>query len=557
MKPRQQDCGANPLRAGELRWPAIVAAAIMLLTCVPYLYGLRIASPGDYYSGLLTNPDEHNVYLAYMRQARDGALFFLDPFTSEPQSGRTINAFFLALGVLSRVTRLSLPVTYQLARVVCGWLLLMAVYWLAAQALATISGRRMALLLAGLASGLGWLYPAQGGQPHPIDYGPGLVMPEAITFLSLLLNPLFCFSMFLMVVTLGSAARAFACGSVRSAVLAGLAGLALGNIHTYDLIPMAAVLGAFLMVLLIGRRLTGRAVGLALLIAALAAPSVIYQVWLIRGGEVTLVVKSRETPVLSPGPLFLALGLGLPLILAVVGAVRSAFRGASDGARLAALWLALGFAVVYLPVPFQRKLVEGLHIPACVLAAFALEPLWRRAGTRRAHWVGAAVILLTIPSSLLFVNRAVQDLRSNNAAYLGNLMPPLYLRADQRAALQRLDEAASGSDVLLCNSFLGSYAPSLAGCRVYVGHWAETLHFQRKLDVLSRFLRADIPDARREAFCRREGITYVLRDRSIYDQVYYLSPEGESEAGFEPDESEWLEPLYREGSVSLYRVKQR
>ncbi len=555
MNPRDPNCRAGVPTPAELRWSGIVAAAIMLLTCLPYLYGLHIAEPGEYYSGLLTNPDEHNVYLAYMRQARDGALFFIDPFTSEPQSGRVVNVFFLALGLFSRVTHLSLPVTYHLARVVSGWLLLMAVYCLAAQVLATVSGRRIALVLAGLASGLGWLYPAGAGRPHPIDYGPGLIMPEAITFLSLLLNPLFCFSVFLMVVTLGLAGHAFTSGSLRSAVLAGLAGLVLGNIHTYDLVPVVAVLAAFLIVLLIARRLTGRTIALALLIALLAAPSVLYQLWLITSGEVTLLVKSRETPVFSPEPLFLALGLGLPLALAVVGAVGSTVPGGNDGARLAALWLALGFALVYLPVPFQRKLAEGLHIPVCLLAAFALEPLWRQAGGRRALWLGGLVVLLTIPSNVLFVNRALEDLRSNNAAYLGNLMPPLYLRADQRAALAGLEAAASPSDVVLCNSFLGSYAPSLAGCRVYLGHWAETLHFQDKLRDLSWFLKADTPDASREDFCRREGITYLLRDRSIYDQVYYLSPEGAMRDSFDPEASDWLIRLHRQDRVSLYRVK--
>ncbi|UCC67830.1 MAG: hypothetical protein JSV79_12055 [Armatimonadota bacterium] len=555
MTSKRDQLTTRRLQAAELRWAAIIAGLLMVLTCLPYLYGLGIREPGEYYSGLLANPDEHNVYLSYMRQARDGAFFLIDPFTSESQSGRVINVFFLALGVFSRVTQLSLPVVYHLARVVSGWLLLMAIYCLAAQVLATVSGRRIALVLAGLASGLGWLYPASGGQPHPIDYGPGLVMPEAITFLSLLLNPLFCFSVFLMVAALGLAAHAFVSGSVRSAVLAGLAGLVLGNIHTYDLIPVVAVLAVFLIVLLIGRRLTSGAAGLAVLIATLAAPSVLYQAWLIRSGEVTLLVKSRETPVVSPEPLFLALGLGLPLALALVGAARSARRGASDGARAAALWLVLGFALVYLPVPFQRKLAEGLHVPVCVLAVFALEPLWHRAKDRRALWIGALLVLLAIPSSVLFVNRTLQDLRSNNQAYIANLMPPLYLRADQHSALQWLSGKATPSDVLLCSSFLGSYAPSLAGCRVYIGHWAETLHFQNKLGELSRFLRADTPDASREAFCRREGIAYVLRDDSIYDQVYYLSPEGEAGPGFDPEGEDWLARVYQQDRVSLYRVE--
>ncbi len=552
--PDQRTSFRLPERA-ELRWPAVVAAVIILLTCLPYLWGLMKLPPGYYYSGLLANPDEHNVYLAYMRQASDGAFFLIDPFTSEAQSGRVINVFFLGLGTFARVAHLPLPVVYHLARAVSGWLLLMAIYCLAAQVLASVSGRRIALLLAGLASGLGWLYPASGGQPHPIDYGPGIVMPEAITFLSLLLNPLFCFSVFLMIVVIGLAAHAFVSGSLRSAIVAGLAALVLGNIHTYDMIPVGGVLAAFLVVLLATRRLTGRVVTLALLVAALAAPSLIYQLWLMRAGEVTLLVKSEETPVPAPAPLFLALGLGLPLALAVVGAVRSVLRGAGDVARIAALWVVLGFALVYLPVPFQRKLAEGIHVPVCILAAFALELLWVKSRGRRALWVGAAAILLAVPSSVLFVHRAVVDLASNNTAYIGNFMPPLYLRGDQRSALEWLDGKATRSDLLLCNSFLGSHAPSLAGCRVYIGHWAETLHFEEKLAEVKWFLNANTSDESRQAFCRRNGITYLLRDDSIYDQVYCLSPEGEPGEVFDPEAADWLARVHQRGYISLYRVE--
>jgi len=185
----------------------------------------------------------------------------------------------------------------------------------------------------------------------------------------------------------------------------------------------------------------------------------------------------------------------------------------------------------------------------------AVEPLWRVARDRRALWIGALLVLVTVPSNLLFVNRALVDLRTNNRAYFSNLMPPLYLRPDQRGALDWLDGEAMQSDLLLCNSFLGSYAPSLAGCRVYVGHWAETLHFQQKLGKLAWFLRADTPDANREAFCREEGITYVLRDETIYDQVYYLSPDGQVGVGFDPESADWLELVYGRDDVSLYRVK--
>ncbi len=541
--------------AAQLRWAAAFAALVMLLTCLPYLYGLLIRPPGCYYSGLLANPDEHNVYLAYMRQARDGALFLFDPFTSEPQAGRVINLFFLALGCLSRTLHLPLPLAYHLARLASGWLLLMAVYCLGAYALESLFARRLALLLAAFASGLGWLFHAGPGQPHPIDYGPGLVMPEAITSLSLLLNPLFTFSMFLMIVAIGLGVHAFSAGSPRSALIAGLSAFLLGNIHTYDLAPVALVLAGYLLVLLLSRALTIRAILLAALIAALAAPSLAYQLWLMRSGELTLAVKAVETPVLSPAPAFLALGLGIPLALALGGLAYAATPHARPTARALALWLVLGLALIYAPVPFQRKLAEGIHIPVVLLAALALE---RLIPTAIARWrLPAAVLLLalTLPSNILFAARAVRDLRTNNQAYLGNLMPPLYLRPDQYGSLRWLGDHASRSDVLLCSSFLGSYAPSLANARVHLGHWAETLHFSRKVSDLSRFLRADTPDAARRALCRREGITYVLRDRTIYDEVYCLAPDGSTQPLFEPDDSHWLAPVYEKERVSLYRVK--
>jgi hypothetical protein len=536
----------------EWRWATIFAATFMLATCLPYLFGLALRQPGWYYSGLLTNPDEHNVYLASMRQARDGHLLFLDPFTSEPQRARVLNLFFLALGLFARLTHLPLPVVYHLARVISGSLLLISVYWLAAQMLQGVLARRIALLLTATASGFGWLYHARSGQPHPIDYGPGLVMPEAITFLSLLLNPLFCFSMFLMVATIGLAAQAFTSGSTREAALAGISALVLGNIHSYDLIPVAAVLFAYLLYALISRRAEWRAILLGLLIASIAAPAVIYQYWLLGSGEPGLLAKTLGQWQYSRGPQHLALGLGLPFLLSLLGAVKGLARGAPERSRLLALWLVIGFALVYLPLPFQRKLAEGLHIPACLLAAFALEPLGRVVA-RRAAIAGAALILLCLPSNALYIRRALGDLVTNNTAYIGNLMPALYLRPDQRQALSWLDDHATSSQMVLSNSFLGSYAPSLAGVKVYLGHWSETLNYAKKVKEFSGFLQAGTADREREAFCRGNGVGFVIRDRSIYDDIF-LPTWARAAGGFDPDRSSWLLPVFARDRVTIYRV---
>jgi len=538
----------------ELRWAALFAGVVMALTCLPYLYGLAIRPADAYYSGLLTNPDEHNVYLAYMKQASDGRLFLIDPFTSEYQQGRVVNVFFLALGRFSRATGISLPVTYQLARVLSGWLLLMAVYCLGAQVLASLVARRFVLMAAAFASGLGWLIQRAPGQPHPVDYGPGLIMPEVVTFLSLLLNPLFCFSMFLMITIVALGAHAFLSGSKRSALVGGLAALVLGNIHTYDLIPVGATLGAYLLTLLVRSRAAVRALTSAGVMAVIASPSVAYQLWLLRSGDVTLTIKTAETPVFSPPPIMLGLGLGIPLLLALLGVMRTFRPDAPGAARLLALWLVVGFAVAYAPVPFQRKLAQGVQIPMMILASFGIERLLTGL-PRLSHIAGVAALLASmLPSNILFVNRTLRDLQTNNSAYIANLMPPLYLRSDQYDALQWLDEEADFGDVLLCNSFLGSYAPSLAGTRVYMGHWAETLHFHRKLSNFALFLDRMNPEESRREFVKEQGITYILRDESIYDEVFHLAPDGTKMVPYDLTQTEWLFPVFAKDEVTVYRV---
>jgi hypothetical protein len=89
---------------------------------------------------------------------------------------------------------------------------------------------------------------------------------------------------------------------------------------------------------------------------------------------------------------------------------------------------------------------------------------------------------------------------------------------------------------------------------VYAGHWSETLDYTDKVRQLSTFLQAGTPDTEREAFCHKQQIVYVLRDRSIYDDSF-LPPSRQAAGAFDPDSSPWLSGEYHDGQVSLYRVR--
>jgi len=496
----------------EWRWVVLASLAVIAVTCIPYLFGWYITPPGFKYMGLLANPDEHNVYLGWMRQAERGRLLFFDPFTTEPQQAGFFHVFFLILGAAARITHAPLIAVYHGARVISGLLLLTGVYALAAQLSERLLARRLGWAFAAFSSGFGWLYALANptASVHPIDFGPGLVMPEAITFLSLLLNPLFCFSVWLMVVLWIGYLVAVRTGSWKAALLAGVAGLALGNVHTYNVITVWLTLGAYVIVVAtLERRVPWCELKFAAVIGAMAAPFVIYQYWLYQANPVFR--EKALTPTLTPPAAFFLIGYGIVLALAIPGAaVVLARRGRSAMALLA--WALVTLVLVFAaPFSFQRKLAEGLHIPLCLLAAlFIGEWAASRMRPRAATALAVALVIASAPSNVFFMARGFRDLTNNNAAYVSVLMPPLYLRADSVDATTWLRGNTAMEDAVLCMPLEGSYVPGVAGNKVFIGHWAETLRYPDKLKAVRWFFSARPQAGERQEFMQTNGLRYVL-----------------------------------------------
>ncbi|NIM05746.1 MAG: hypothetical protein GTO55_05880, partial [Armatimonadetes bacterium] len=434
------------LEKKELRWPLAVALVIIALTCLPYLFGWAITPPGFRYSGYLSNPDDHNVYFSYMRQAHDGSLVFVDQFTTEPQRPWFFHVFFLSLGLFSRISGLSLIVTYQLSRIIWGVLLLLALYVFGAHFLEGLRARRFFLLLIALSSGLGWLYllimQPTGNQPHPPDFGPGLVMPELITFLTLLLHPLFSFSVFLLVSTLLLLMLAMERRSLGLSLCAGVTGMLLANVHSYDSIPLAITI----LLYLVGRVVVQRRLGLweiapALILGVMMLPPLLYQFHLYR--DLPVFRLKAEVATLSPPLLQYLLAMGLPFVFFIAGAKIALQRVRKQPDLLLPMaWFVALLISAYLPFSFQRKMAEGMQIPVCLLGALFLSE--RVLNSEKLHSTilqgatAAAILLFCFPSNGFFLGKALQDLQSMGTSYYAHLMPPPYLRAEQVAALEWL-----------------------------------------------------------------------------------------------------------------------
>ncbi len=524
----------------ERRRACVTAIAAMMLTLLPYLWGATLAGarPGlGVYSWFTFNTTDHCVYLSWMRQAADGHFFQHNLFTTEPQSGHQFNLFFLALGLISRITHLSTIYVYQIARFVLGIVFLRAVWWLLELLLMETRARWAAFLVICFSAGLGWIPGLweMGIMKGPVDTW----QPEAVTFLSLYLFPLFTVSLLLMTGALGWLIVAERTRSYTHAAYAGVCGLLLGNIHSYDVITLTAVWGSYLIIKgIAGRRFDAGSWLRALTAGALTAVSTGYMAYLLKSEEV--FAKRAAVPTLSPPFQMYVLGFGLIFILAVIGAVwRSgvqAFRCSGEetepsGVRdpqpstlnpqlFLIVWAIANIAAAYLPVAFQRKMIMGAHLPLSILAGVALASLpWPAAGRRWNLALGAAILALSI-TNIRFVLRDAAELPLNQGPVRA------YMYAGEIAALSWIREhAPAGAPVQplpwvtinpvngrfgFFDNTVACFTPGLTGHPVHAGHWGETPDFGRTMNLWATFQRSDIPDQWRQDLLRSTGVRYIL-----------------------------------------------
>jgi hypothetical protein len=528
------------------RWAALIALLTMFLTLVPYLIGYSFADK-RVFMWLGYNLDDSCVYLSWMRQAADGSFRALNLFTTDEQHGMLLNPLFLVLGWFARLTHLPLLAVYHLSRLVFGFALVMLVWEFLLSNISNPRTRKLALLTVCFSSGLGWLpfFWNQRFPTAPIDTW----QPEAITFLSLYLSPLFCFSLALQIGILLLLQMGERTGRARFAFSAGICGLILGFVHTYDIISLSAIWGIYLLVrIVVTLRSHGSVAKLthswlcALIAGALTAPAVAYIAWQLH--TETVFQQRAAVQTLSPSLLWVVIGYGFTLLCALLG-VYSIFRSHStsgsststndpnlpfipgDTLMLLLVWGVMNLIASYLPVSFQRKMLQGEHFPIAILAGIGIAWIFSRSSSLQQRWrlqfASALTLFILGITNLLFVLRDISDFEENRAqtgiqrTYLqpGELEALEWVRTNtpEGTAIQPLPWIAiiaSQHKIAMNDIALATFTPGLIHRKVYCGHWGETPDFNTKTSVLTTLLKPNTSEQDRIQILRSMKVQYLI-----------------------------------------------
>lgn len=476
----------------EWRWAAVASVLIVGVTALPYLTGWLLTPAGHHFTGLLINPIDGHSYLAKIGQGAAGSWLFRLPYTAEEHRPVLVYTYYLALGHLAPLNSPSAYVwLYHLGRSFFGGSMLLAFYGTASFFIQDVSERRLALLLAGLASGLGWV----------VGVGPDLTVPEAVTFASVLVNGHFGLTLLLMLLALVGLTVA-PVGKRWTVTLAPvIAGLTM--IQPFALVTVGLAAGSWVGIRWMqGQRLPRLQAGRLVLAALVSCPLLVYYLLLLRTNpQIGRWMAQNVTP--SP-PLWQWLtAYGILIPLSAAGIWLAARRRLRED-WLLLLWVGFQVGLMMLPISLQRRLSTGIHLPLCLLAAIGWrEMIGLRIPATRRRMLEAGLLLIAVPSNLLLLLAGPHAVLTRD--------PYVLLTDDQWKAMSWLRDEIPAEAVILTDSQLGTIVPSWGGgARVIYGHPFETLDAAEKRAEVDQYCAGGMSSEDAADLLNRLGVQVVI-----------------------------------------------
>lgn len=478
------------------KWLAI---AVTIVVALPTLFAYIIRPAESLYLGIQFNLDDHMVYAGWMKQAMEGHLTFENRFTTDPQPGLTLHLYYLALGWIAKVA--GIPLTMTLARLGFTFLSVILLGRLVEFVTERIYPRKLALTMAVLGGGIGFLVWHNFGKAivRPgNDFLTQLMLsrlpndvwqPEGFFFFSALTNSLFMVSLCLILGVFIAILKAK--DNIKAVIPGAVCFGLLMNIHSYDVLLIALCLVGFLATLLGAKLANITWIMRAFMIALGTVPFALWFIYVLKNdpvfqaraatltyspnfrqifaGYVLLIVPAiyalfdkRKLPLVAITILSLILvglnvaaashlgdeyfmsGIIWALIYGLVLVSLFLLRPEKPGIALIAAWAFVGIIAPYFPALFQRKLTMMLSVPWGILAGIGIAMILEKRERGQRNLLTALGIIVFGATGIRWITREVSLAKKDVAS---TTVHSVYYSSDVTAILNILRPLGSNAVV--------------------------------------------------------------------------------------------------------------
>lgn len=519
--------------------PRVLLAMVLMLvvTNLPFLTALVSAPVGATFGGALSNVIDVHSHLAKMQQGFRGDWQNVILFTSEPHEPVWILTHYQALGHVARLTGLSVPLVYNLARVFFTAVMVWAIYAFLRRYLEP-RGAWWALLLTLFGGGVGFvLYfiaPEMAREVAPIE----LWLQDGFMYLAVVTFPHFAIAITLLLISLVMIERwaEDKPGSLL-VLLFTTFGISIVQPHGLPLIDLILI-GVVGSRVLRGQMNFVRALRGLIVIGVFHAAIIGYPLVVLYTFPVWREFTAQNV-LPSPAPIYYLLGY-LPMLLPALGGIVIIIRRREERWLLPILWLALVCLLLYAPLSTQRRYTLAIQAPLAALAVYWMAQVgvpWLRRRLR-----GRATLVLMLYGAVCLMATALM-VQAQMIAVADKADRLVYHTDDQRAAWDWISANTTPTDLFLSSFEAGGQIPAYTGRRVMLGHWIETVDYPRKRAAVAAFFDPATPDSERWALMSEQGVHYV-----------WYGPDERALGAWSPAAIPLLRPAFESATITIYRV---
>jgi hypothetical protein len=214
--------------------------------------------------------------------------------------------------------------------------------------------------------------------------------------------------------------------------------------------------------------------------------------------------------------------IGFPLVIAlitaiklIVNAVCQQWQEIRDAPIILFLlvWFVFGWLLTYIPTDFQIHMINSWQVPVILLAGIGLFrwilPWFQKLNKspQVIGWISTLIVAFCALTNMYLFAWRFYDLHRYDY--------PFFLHKDEVAALHWLEQNTPNTSIVLSDLEVGQYIPGISGRTAFLAHWAQTIRFYDKQEVVDKIFDPQIQNAQKIELLKAYQVDYVLSGNKV------------------------------------------
>jgi len=540
----------------ERHWFLGYAIFVMIMTCIPYLFGFLLTKFDPIYknnwvfTGFIVGVEDGNSYIAKELNGSYGEWLFRTPYTAYPQHGVVAFLPYLLLGKLAAgpELHLQLVVLFHIFRFCAGILAILATADFLAIFVRNRILIRIGIVIATLGGGLGWLLVLAGHNnlfgSIPLEF----YSPETFGFLELFGLPHLSLARACMLWGLASYLKNVQCDDFslyKEGIKIGFFWLLIAFAQPVTAVIFGIIILLYICVTCVWQILSNikrqptnwlrwRKQLFLFILSGLFPGLMVLYTYFTFSADPYLVVWTRQNKILSPNFVHYLLAFGMMLSIGFLGIKKIINEKPWPGILLVG-WVAAFPFLAYAPVGIQRRLPEGIWVAIVCLAILGLEGIYQIGWLKQFKPIVYLLMGLTLISTILiFIGSLVTLLKP---------IPPIYRPVEEVQAFEYLTKNILSRKVILTSYETGNALPAWVYGYVLIGHGPESAHLESLRTSITKFYSSWTSDIERLTLIKEFDINYI-----------FWGPNEMALGGWNPEQAPYLRLLYKSNKYQIYEV---